>query len=585
MLAISKISGPLVTAVNTDGKSEPRVLETVLVGKAKLLGEVVSIISDEVKIQVYEETSGLTVGEPVELKKELLSVQLGPGLLTNIFDGIQRPLEEIDKISPVFIESGISVPSLNQTKKWHFEATANIDQDVNFGDKIGFVQETTLLKHWIMVPQNISGKIIEINSGDFDLTEVVCKVKKDNGEIAEIKLSQTWPVKIARPIAQKLPPNKLFKTGQRVIDCLFPILLGAPVATPGPFGAGKTFTQQQLAKWSDAEIVVYVGCGERGNEMTEMVKLFPQLTDPKTGQPLMERTVLIANTSNMPIAAREASVYTGITIAEYFRDMGYNVVLMADSTSRWAESMREISARLGEMPADEGYPAYLSSRVSAFYERAGLVKTLSGDFGSVTAIGTVSPAGGDFSEPVTQASLKSTQVFLALDEKLAAKRHYPSINWQTSYSLYEEAYDGIIEQTPNGRDYLDYRAEAQKILNKEESLLETVKLVGMDGLDNADRLVVEIAKSLREDFLQQNGFDEVDTYCSFEKMVKMIEVIVGVYLELQEIIESNNTNQSLVADFFDAKTKYLLSQLKYQKTLPEIEAMYQELLLKLPKQK
>jgi V/A-type H+-transporting ATPase subunit A len=582
MLTINKISGPLISAINNDANDKPKILETVLVGNSKLLGEIVSIIGSEVKIQVYEETSGLTIGEPVELKKELLSVELGPGLLTNIFDGIQRPLSEIDKVSPIFIQPGISMPSLDQTKKWNFEAVLKVGDEVKFGDKVGFVQETQLLKHWIMIPKDINGQIAEIQSGEYCLTDVVCKIKQENGDIFDLKMSQTWPVKVARPITEKLTPNKLFKTGQRVIDCLFPILLGAPVSTPGPFGAGKTFTQQQLAKWSDAQIVVYVGCGERGNEMTEMVKLFPELVDPKTNRPLMERTVLIANTSNMPIAAREASVYTGITIAEYFRDMGYNVVLMADSTSRWAESMREISARLGEMPADEGYPAYLSSRVSAFYERAGLVTTLAGEKGSVTAIGTVSPAGGDFSEPVTQASLKSTQVFLALDEKLAAKRHYPSINWQTSYSLYEEGYENIISDLPNGRDYLDYRLEAKRILNKEEGLLETVKLVGLEGLDNADRLTVEIAKSLREDFLQQNGFDEVDTYCSFEKMVKMTEVIIGVYLGLNNVLESGNSSESLIGDYFDAQTKYLLSQLKYKKTIPEIDEIYNQLLAKIP---
>jgi len=582
MLKIYKVSGPLITALIKEENDKPKILETVYVGKNRLLGEIVSIIGQEVNIQVYEETSGLTVGEDVFLKNELLSVELGPGLLGNIFDGIQRPLAEIDKVSPVFIRPGIHLPNLDQEKKWLFQSSKKIGDKVKTGEKIGYVQETDQLKNWTMVPSGIEGEIIEIKSGEYTLKDIVCKVKMGE-EVKEISLSHKWAVKIAKPILEKLTPNQLFKTGQRVIDCLFPILLGAPVATPGPFGAGKTFTQQQLAKWSNAEIVVYVGCGERGNEMTEMVKLFPKLTDPKTGRPLMERTVLIANTSNMPIAAREASVYTGMTIAEYFRDMGYNVVLMADSTSRWAESMREISARLGEMPADEGYPAYLSSRISAFYERAGIVKTLAGENGSVTAIGTVSPAGGDFSEPVTQASLKSTQVFLALDEGLAAKRHYPSINWQTSYSLYEDQYALLMNSIPNGAKYLEDRNLAKQILNTEDSLLETVKLVGVDGLENSDRLIIEIAKSLREDFLQQNGFDEIDTYCSFEKMMKMIEVIIGIYSKMLEITKSVTTSENVVGVYFDANTKYLLSQIKYKKDLPAIDVIYKELVDKLPK--
>jgi len=582
MLRITKISGPLVTAQIVESSDKPKILETVYVGRNKLLGEIVSIIADEVNIQVYEETSGLTVAEEVILKNELLSVELGPGLLGNIFDGIQRPLAEIDKVSPVFIQPGIHLANLDQEKKWLFHCEKSIGDLVKVGDRIGYVQETEFLKNWTLVPNGIEGEIVEIKSGECTVKDIICIVKTDLGN-KNIALSHKWPVKIAKPIIQKLTPNKLFKTGQRVIDCLFPILLGGPVTTPGPFGAGKTFTQQQLAKWSNAEIVVYVGCGERGNEMTEMVKLFPQLTDPKSGRPLMERTVLIANTSNMPIAAREASVYTGMTIAEYFRDMGYNVVLMADSTSRWAESMREISARLGEMPADEGYPAYLSSRISAFYERAGIVKTLSGETGSVTAIGTVSPAGGDFSEPVTQASLKSTQVFLALDEKLAAKRHYPSINWQTSYSLYEDQYAQLIQEVPNGKEFIQNRNLAKQILNSEDSLLETVKLVGVDGLDNADRLIIEIAKCLREDFLQQNGFDEIDTYCSFEKMMKMIEVIIGIYSKMLTIINSSITNDDTVGVFFDSKVKYLLSQIKYKKELSEIDDIYSEILKKLPK--
>jgi V/A-type H+/Na+-transporting ATPase subunit A len=410
---------------------------------------------------------------------------------------------------------------------------------------------------------------------------VVVKIKTAENKLQDIKMYQKCPVKIARKIQSKLAPKKIFKTGQRVIDAMFPIMLGAPVSTPGPFGAGKTFTQQQLAKWSNAQIVVYVGCGERGNEMTEMVKLFPTLNDPKTGKPLMQRTVLIANTSNMPIAAREASVYTGVTIAEYFRDMGYDVVVMADSTSRWAEAMREISARLGEMPADEGYPAYLSSRIAAFYERAGIVKTLGGDEGSITVIGTVSPAGGDFSEPVTQASLKNTQVFLALDAGLAAKRHYPSINWQTSYSLYEDKYNEILNQTKDGEKFVDNRKTAKAILNKEGDLLELVKLVGMDGLSNDDRLILEISKSLREDFLQQNGFDPVDTYSTFEKTQAMLNLIVDLYHQLQYYIEINPENDDLVLNFFDKEVKTDLAQMKYMTEVSKIEGLLAKMIEKL----
>lgn len=582
MLPIIKVSGPLVTAQIIDTNDKPKILETVFVGNNRLLGEIISIAGDECKIQVYEETAGLEVGQNVELKSELLSVELGPGLLGNIFDGIQRPLSEIDKISPIFIQPGLHLPSLDQEKKWKFEAVIKLGEKVNPGQRLGFVQETENLKHWILAPSDISenSTVAEIKPGTFTLKEVVAKIQTDT-EVVEVRMSHKWPVKIARPITTKLTPTRMFKTGQRVIDGMFPILLGAPVSTPGPFGAGKTFTQQQLAKWGDAQIVVYVGCGERGNEMTEMVKLFPELTDPRTGRPLMERTVLIANTSNMPIAAREASIYTGMTIAEYYRDMGYDVVLMADSTSRWAESMREISARLGEMPADEGYPAYLSSRISEFYERAGVVSTLSKEVGSVTAVGTVSPAGGDFSEPVTQASLKSTQVFLALDEKLAAKRHYPSINWQTSYSLYEDAFTKILNETESGKKLAINRVLAKKILSQEDNLLEMVKLVGFDGLNNIDRLTMEIAKSLREDFLQQNGFDPADTYCSFEKLQLLMDTIIEIYNKVEVLIENQPDNENLVSNIFDSRTKYLLSQMKYQTEIEEITKIQTEIFNKI----
>lgn len=570
MLRVSEISGPLVTAtIDTLSQERPKVLETVFVGHKKLLGEVVAINEDRCKIQVYEETAGIMVGEPVILKNELLSIELGPGLLGTMLDGIGRPLARIDEISPVFIQPGIHLPTLDRSKSWDFIPVVNPGTRIETGSKLGYVMETELLKHWILVPHGVKGELISIESGEFKIDTPIAQVQSESG-IVPIHMAHSWAVKIPRPIRTKLSPKKIFRTGQRVIDSMFPILLGAPVCTPGPFGAGKTFTQQQLAKWSDAQIVVYVGCGERGNEMTEMVKLFPTLTDPRTQRPLMERTVLIANTSNMPIAAREASIYTGITIAEYFRDMGYDVVLMADSTSRWAESMREISARLGEMPADEGYPAYLASKVAAFYERAGVVQTCSLDEGSVTAIGTVSPAGGDFSEPVTQASLKSTQVFLALDEKLASKRHYPAINWATSYSLYDQQFDAIVSGTQEGMEFAVNRQLARKILSNEDNLVEMVKLVGLDGLDNADRLILEISRSIREDFLQQNGFDEVDTYCSFEKSQAMLKVIIDVYKFVLSQIESNPLNDTLVADFFNPTTRSLLSNMKYKDNINNV---------------
>jgi V/A-type H+-transporting ATPase subunit A len=566
MLTITEISGPLVKAQIIDSNDKPLLLEIVNVGKNKVLGEIIGINGDICDIQVYEDTSGIEIGEGVVLRGELLSVELGPGLMGTIFDGIQRPLEAIDKFSPIYIQPGIEVPSLDRDKKWNFEAVIKNGEWASFGSKIGFVQETELIKHWILIPENVSGEVIEINSGQFSIEDVVCKIKDKEGQTIEVKMFQKWPVKKPRTIARKKQVEKVFNTGQRVIDGMFPILLGAPVSTPGPFGAGKTFTQQQIAKWSDAQIVVYVGCGERGNEMAEMVKLFPELEDPRTKRPLMERTVLIANTSNMPIAAREASIYTGITIAEYFRDMGYDVVLMADSTSRWAEAMREISARLGQMPSEEGYPAYLSSRIAAFYERSGVVQTLGGDTGSVTVIGTVSPAGGDFAEPITQASLKNTQVFLALDAGLAAKRHYPSINWKLSYSLYEDRYQAIQANKIGGDRYNNNRKVASTLLSNEESLLDIVKLVGLDGLSNNDRLTLEIAKSIREDFLQQNGFDEIDTYCAFDKTVAMLEVIVSTYENVLEALEKEEYDENFVANIFDNKLRGILAGLKYQLT-------------------
>lgn len=578
MLKVTHVLGPLIVAEvlaeNGEIQESPKMLETVYIGSKKLLGEIIGIETNSVKIQVFEETAGLQVGEEVWPSGQLLSVELGPGMLGEMFDGIQRPLKKIEEISPIFIQPGINIPALDTEKEWDFIPTVQLKEEVTHGQKLGYVQETPLLKHWLIAPVLDTDEtwIVEkITAGSFKVWDIVAILKSNKGSKKELTLASKWPVKVPRPSAKKLEAKKIFKTGQRVIDSFFPILLGGKVSTPGPFGAGKTFTQQQIAKWSDAEVVVYVGCGERGNEMTEMVKLFPTLIDPKTDRPLMERTVLIANTSNMPLAAREASIYTGITIAEYFRDMGLNVVLMADSTSRWAEALREISQRLGEMPSEEGYPAYLGSRIAAFYERAGVTKNFGGEEGSVTVIGTVSPPGGDFSEPMTQNSLKNSQVFLALDAGLAMKRHYPAINWQTSYSLFEENYAKILNATlPVGDNYLENRLLAKQILASENQLLEIVKLVGPDGLDNEKRLILEIAKSLREDYLQQNGFDEIDTYCSFEKMEAMLSVIINLYNKVNLLLEQNNDNENLVAEIFNPEMQTILTNLKYQTNFQDV---------------
>lgn len=592
MLKITQITGPLVTAQITDKlQDKPMLFETVFVGDIRLLGEIVAIKDDQCKVQVYEETSGLKIGEPVELRGELLGVELAPGLLGSMFDGIQRPLEEIEKISPIFIQPGIHVSSLNRTKKWVFYPLVKIGDIVNPGDRLGYVDETDLLKHFVYVPKNVSGVVNQIKYDEFTIEDIVATIEDSDDNIHDVKILQKWPVKIPRPYKEKLLSKKIFRTGQRVIDAVFPIMLGAPVSISGPFGSGKTFIQQQLAKWSSAQIVVYVGCGERGNEIAEMIKLFPMLKDLQTDRSIMERTVLIANTSNMPIAAREASIYTGITIAEYYRDMGYDVALMVDSISRWAESMREISSQLGELPSEEGYPAYLSSRVASFYGRAGVVNTLSGQEGSVTIIGTVSPAGGDFSEPVTQISLKSAQVFLALDEKLATKRHYPSINWQTSYSLYENVFNNLaihedeknaiynaghaISQDDhlnhfNGKKFVKNRLSAKQLLAEEDDLIDLVKLMGADELDNSKRLVLEIAKSLREDFLQQNGFDPIDAHCSFDKCQSVLNIIISLYELCLELVDIYRDDENLIAKIFSVQTKELLTNLKYQENMDDL---------------
>jgi len=513
---LKRIAGPVVTAVGIDA----HMYDVVKVGKEELMGEVIKIKGENIIIQVYEDTSGIKPGEPVSNTGLSLAVELGPGLLTSIYDGIQRPLEVlVDKMGS-FIERGVSAPGLPREKKWDFRPVVKPGDEVGPGSIIGEVQETNIL-HKVMVPPNFrGGKVKTIQAGSFTVETVVCTL--DSGE--EVMLMQRWPVRVPRPVKEKKNPTIPLITGQRILDGLFPIAKGGTAAIPGPFGSGKTVTQQQLAKWSDAEIVVYIGCGERGNEMTEVLTEFPELEDPKSGKPLMERTVLIANTSNMPVAAREASVYTGITIAEYFRDMGYDVSLMADSTSRWAEAMREISSRLEEMPGEEGYPAYLAARLSEFYERAGLVTTMNDNPGSVSVIGAVSPPGGDFSEPVTQGTLRIVKVFWALDAKLSQRRHFPAINWLNSYSLYLDSLHDWYDKEVSP-EWNIIRSWAMEVLQKEAELQEIVQLVGSDALPEAEQVTIEVARMIREIFLQQNAYDAVDTFCDMTKQYDMLKAI------------------------------------------------------------
>ena len=535
-----------------------KMYDVVKVGNEGLMGEVIGIEGDKSTIQVYEDTSGIAPGEPVENTGMPLSVELGPGLLESIYDGIQRPLPVLmEKMKSDFIERGVTAPGLDRDRVWEFTPIVTKGTEVKGGDIIGTVPETHI-EHKIMVPPNMSGVVDDIKSGSFKVTDCVCRLTDGT----ELTLMQKWPVRAPRPSRKKLMPNIPLITGQRILDGLFPLAKGGTAAIPGPFGSGKTVTQQQLAKWSDTEIVVYIGCGERGNEMADVLNEFPELADPKTGKPLMERTVLIANTSNMPVAAREASVYTGITIAEYYRDMGYDVSLMADSTSRWAEAMREISSRLEEMPGEEGYPAYLSARLSEFYERAGRVDTLSGLTGSVTVIGAVSPPGGDFSEPVTQNTLRIVKVFWALDAKLSQKRHFPSINWLESYSLYIDLLaDWYNEQV--SPEWLHLRGEAMEILQKESELQEIVQLVGSDALPEDQQLTMEVARMLREIFLQQNAFHPVDTFCTMEHQYRLIKAILK-YSDM-----ANNALESGVPleDIISVKSKDDLSKVKFEKEL------------------
>ncbi len=514
---IYRISGPVVTATGI----RSRMYEVVRVGHEGLMGEVIELHGDKSVIQVYEDTSGIRPGEPVVRTGQTLSVQLGPGLLTQIYDGIQRPLPVLEKTMGTFIERGVDADGLDLEKVWDFVATVNAGDEVESGNVIGTVQETETIVHKVMVPPGISGKVASIESGSFNVTQTVCTL--DDG--TEIQMMQKWPVRSPRPYKQKYAPDTPLVTGMRILDFLFPLAKGGAAGIPGPFGSGKTVTQQSLAKYSDAQIVVYIGCGERGNEMTEVLDEFPHLIDPNTGKPLMNRTVMIANTSNMPVAAREASVYTGITIAEYFRDMGYDVALMADSTSRWAEAMREISSRLEEMPGEEGYPAYLSSRLAEFYERAGRVETLEGEDGSVTVIGAVSPPGGDISEPVSQGTLRIVKVFWGLDAGLARQRHFPAINWLSSYSLYPQSLDQWFRDNI-ATDFPEIRTEISSLLQVEAELQEIVQLVGSDALPVDQQLTLEVARMIREFFLQQNGFHEVDAYSGLEQQYKMAKAVL-----------------------------------------------------------
>ncbi len=554
---IIKVAGPVMKA---EGMRGAMMYEVVRVGNYKLMGEIIQLEGDIATIQVYEETAGIKPGEPVISTGAQLSVELGPGILKQIYDGVQRPLEVIRKESGTFIARGIEVPSLDRNKKWEFTPLVKVGDKVEGGDFLGEVPETELITHRIMVPPGISGEVVEIaQKGSYIIEEIISKIKTEKGE-KEVNMYQKWPVRIARPLKKKLDPETPLISGQRILDTFFPVAKGGTAAIPGPFGGGKTVTQHQLAKWCDAEIIVYVGCGERGNEMTEVLEEFPHLTDPNSGKPLMERTVLIANTSNMPVAARDASVYTGITFGEYFRDMGYNVALMADSTSRWAEAMREISGRLEEMPGEEGYPAYLASRLANFYERSGRVETIGTNKreGSLTVVGAVSPPGGDFSEPVTQNTLRITKVFWALDASLADRRHFPAINWLRSYSLYLDTVRVWWEKKVDERWY-EFRTKAMALLQKESELQEIVQLVGPDALPEKERVALEGARVIREDFLQQNAFHEVDTYCSVTKQFKMLDIMLEFYDRANESVNRG----ALAKAIAEMSVRDDLSRLKY----------------------
>jgi len=566
---IIKVSGPLVVA---EGMDEANVYDVVYVSNNRLIGEIIEMRGDKASIQVYEETTGIGPGDPVYSTGEPLSVELGPGMIEKMFDGIQRPLDSLREIAGDFLARGTEVKSLDREKKWHFKPAVKVGDKVVEGDIIGTVQETPVVLHKIMVPPGISGVVTEIKEGEFTIVDDICVL---DGK-TKLQMMQKWPVRKGRGYKRKLNPTIPLLTGQRVIDTFFPVAKGGTAAIPGPFGSGKTVIQHQLAKWADAEIVVYVGCGERGNEMTDVLMEFPEIVDPSTGESLMKRTVLIANTSNMPVAAREASIYTGITIAEYFRDMGYSVAIMADSTSRWAEALREMSGRLEEMPGDEGYPAYLASRVAEFYERAGKVVCLGSDDreGAVTVIGAVSPPGGDLSEPVSQATLRIVKVFWSLDYALSYRRHFPAINWLNSYSLYQSKIDEWMDNNVDPQ-FSANRIKAMNLLQDETGLLEIVRLVGRDSLSEEDQLKLEAAKSIREDFLQQNAFHDVDTFCSLQKQNKMLKLILNFYDQAKRALEQG----VYLKEILSLEVRNRIARAKYipEDRIDEIDKINEEL--------
>jgi V/A-type H+-transporting ATPase subunit A len=566
---IIKVAGPLVIA---EKMQKAKIYDVVHVSEHRLMGEIIEMRREEASIQVYEDTGGLGVGEPVYLTGQPLSVELGPGLIESIYDGVQRPLDEIKSQVGDLITRGISIPGLSREKRWQFKPSVKVGDEVAEGDVLGTVKETVLVQHYIMVPPGIRGKVVEIELKECIVTDTVAVIETEDGEQEKITLMTEWPVRKPRPFKDKLPPDEPLSTGQRVIDAFFPISKGGTACVPGPFGSGKTVVQHQLAKWADAQIVVYVGCGERGNEMTDVLMEFPELKDPHSNEPLMKRTILIANTSNMPVAAREASVYTGITIAEYYRDMGYSVALMADSTSRWAEAMREMSGRLEEMPGDEGYPAYMGTRIAEFYERAGKVVCLGKDsrIGALSAIGAVSPPGGDLSDPVVQSTLRVVKVFWSLEDKLAYRRHFPAISWLNSYSLYVPNLEQYLENN-YGRTWLDNVNRAMAILQEEAELEEIVRLVGLDALSPENRLIMETAKSIREDFLHQNAFHDVDTYSSYEKMVKLMELI----MHFHDLAEKSLEEDVSILDIAAMPVREEIARAKFltEEKLPEIDKL------------
>lgn len=564
---IVRVTGPLVRA---NGMSSAKLYELVKVSEEKLLGEIIELNGDIASIQVYEDTTGIGPGDSVYRTGKTMSAALAPGLLESIYDGVQRPLKAIEEASgSVYIKRGIDADALNKTKKWDFKATAKVGDKVTGGDILGTVDETKLIVHKVMVPPNLSGVITSIKSGSFNITETIAEIKTEAGAVEEVIMLQYWPIREPRPKNKKIFPSEPLLTGGRSIDTLFPIAKGGAGCIPGPFGAGKTVTQQSISKYCNAEVIVYIGCGERGNEMTEVLSEFPHLIDPNSGEPLMKRTILIANTSNMPVAAREASVYTGITIAEYYRDMGYNVALMADSTSRWAEAMREISGRLEEMPGEEGYPAYLSSRTAQFYERAGVVETLGseGRQGSLTVIGAVSPPGGDLSEPVSQSTLRVTKTFWSLDAGLAYKKHFPSINWLGSYSLYVDNFLDFWRENV-APDFADVRKQAMELLEKESKLLEIVRLVGMESLSNSDKLTLEVARMLREDFLMQNAFDPSDAYMPIKIQYNLLKSIITFYVEGMPVVTAEEFE---FARFKQMSTYKEIGRLKEKREVSDYE--------------